>query len=157
MSNLCKVFCCCKMKYWEIRQNCCNKAILLIKGLEIYQKNFKIFWMKIKWLKVDWLTVAENTSNLLKSNTKKLNEQLINIERRQYKLAQYSRRVCIEIQGIPQDIKIINLEDTVIKIFEKIEMSINKRMIVAYHRLGKTTKTVVKFANRKDAELVLKS
>ena len=70
---------------------------------------------------------------------------------------QYSRRVCIEIQGIPQDIKIINLEDTVIKIFEKIEMSINKRMIVAYHRLGKTTKTVVKFANRKDAELVLKS
>ena len=67
------------------------------------------------------LTVAENTSNLLKSNTKKLNEQLINIERRQYKLAQYSRRVCIEIQGIPQDIKIINLEDTVIKYSKKLK------------------------------------
>ena len=29
-------------------------------------------------------------------------------------------------------------------------------MIVACHRLGKTTKTVIKFANRKDVELLLK-
>ena len=27
MRNLCKVFCCCKMKYWENRQNYCNKTI----------------------------------------------------------------------------------------------------------------------------------
>ena len=30
-------------------------------------------------------------------------------------------------------------------------------MMVACHNLGKTTKAIVKFANRKDAELVLKS
>ena len=30
-------------------------------------------------------------------------------------------------------------------------------MIIACHRLGKTTETIVKFANRKDAELILKS
>ena len=30
-------------------------------------------------------------------------------------------------------------------------------MIIACHRLGKTTEMIVKFANRKDAELVLKS
>ena len=30
-------------------------------------------------------------------------------------------------------------------------------MIIACHKLGKTTKTIVKFANRMDAELVLKS
>ena len=59
--------------------------------------------------------------------------------------------------GIPQNVTIKNLEDTVIKIFEKIGISIDKRMIAACHRIGKTTKTIVKFANRKDAELVLKS
>ena len=32
------------------------------------------------------LGIVENTSRLLKSNTKKFSEQLINIERRQYKL-----------------------------------------------------------------------
>ena len=85
-----------------------------------------------------------------------LSEKLINIERRQYKIEQYSRRECIEIQGIPQSVTINNLEDTVIKIFEKIGISVNKRMIVACHRPGKTTKTIVKFANKKDAELVLK-
>ena len=49
------------------------------------------------------------------------------------------------------------MDDTVIKIFEKIGISINKRISAACHRLGKTTKTIVRFANRKDAELVLKS
>ena len=44
-----------------------------------------------------------------------------------------------------------------IKIFIKIGISINKRIILACHRLGKTTKTIVKFANRKDVELVVKS
>ena len=47
----------------------------------------------------------------------------------------------IEIQGIPENVTIKNLEDTVIKIFEKIGISINKCMIVACHRLDKTTKT----------------
>ena len=80
------------------------------------------------------LAVAENTSNLLKSYTKRVNEQLINIERRQYKLEQYSRRECIEIQVIPQTKTIKKLEDTVIKIFEKNGIPINKLMIVACHR-----------------------
>lgn len=73
------------------------------------------------------------------------------------KREQYSRRECIEIQGIPEYAKIKNLEDTVIKMFEKIGISINKRMIVACHRLGKTTKTIVEFANIKDVELIFKS
>lgn len=87
------------------------------------------------------LGIVENTCRLYKSNTKKFNEQLINIERRQYKLEQYSRWECIEIQGIPEKVTIKNLEDTAIQIFEKIGISINKYMIVACHRLGKTTKT----------------
>ena len=87
---------------------------------------------------------------------KKWNEQLINIEHCQYKLEQYSKRE--HIQGIhPQDIKIINLEDIIYcnKDIQKIGISINKCMIIACHRLGKTTETIVKFANRKDAEHVL--
>ena len=49
------------------------------------------------------------------------------------------------------------MEDTVINIFEKPGISIKKRIVVVCHRLGKTKKMIVKFANRKDAELVLKS
>ena len=53
----------------------------------------------------------------------------------QYKLEQYSRRECMEIQGIPQNIT-KNLEDTVTsKIFEKIGISLNKHMIVASQKL----------------------
>ena len=52
-------------------------------------------------------------------------------------------------KGIPQNITIKNLEDPVIKIFKK-------KMIVACHRLGKTTKSTVKLANRKDADLFSK-
>ena len=37
--------------------------------------------------------------------------------------------------------------------FEKNGSQINNRMIFVCHRLGKTTKTIVKFANRRDAEL----
>ena len=102
------------------------------------------------------LAVVENTSTLLKLDTKKSNEQLINREHHQYKLEQCSRWEYIEIQGIPQNVA-KNLEDPVIKIFEKIGISINKHMIIACHRLGKTTKTIVKFSNRKDAEHVKKS
>ena len=75
------------------------------------------------------LAVAENTSSLLKSNTKKLNEQLINIERRQYKLT-------ILKTGVYRD---------------------SKHSSKHNNKEGKTKKTIVKSANRKDAELVLKS
>ena len=80
------------------------------------------------------------TSSLLKCNTKKLSEQLTDVERRMDKREQYSRRECIKIQGIPEYAKIKNLEDTVMKMFEKIGISINKRIIVACHRLQSWTK-----------------
>ena len=41
--------------------------------------------------------------------------------------------------------------------FEKTRISTNKCMIVACHGLGKTTRRIVKFSNRKHAELVLKN
>ena len=46
---------------------------------------------------------------------------LINVEHCHYKLEQYSRQECVKIEGIPQDVTTKNLEDTVIKIFEKLE------------------------------------
>ena len=49
------------------------------------------------------------------------------------------------------------MEDTAIKVFEKIGISVNKCMIVACHRLGKTTKTIIKFAHRKNGGLALNS
>ena len=66
------------------------------------------------------LAIVKNTSHFLKSNTKNLNEQLINIECCHYKLEQYSRWQCTEIQVIPQNLKIKTLEDMVIKIIQQV-------------------------------------
>ena len=71
----------------------------------------------------------------------------------QYKLKQYSRQECIKIEGIPENTKIKNLEDIIIKMFEKV--GINQQAHDCCLPQAKKTKTIVKFANRKD--LVLKS
>ena len=70
-------------------------------------------------------------------------------------IREYSLPECIEILDIPPNVAIKGLEDTVTKIFEKLGMSTNKLMIVAFQRIGKTTKTNVEFTNRKDPELFL--
>lgn len=137
------------MKHWRqnfvIRQYDQQKTWRLIKKFQDF-RNEKI-------LKVDQPQRKKHLS-LLNSNTKKINEQLINIEGCPYKLEQYSRRAYIEIQGIPQT---NNNNDNEFgrycdKDIQKTGIVINKHMINVCHRLGKTTKAILKFANREDAE-----
>ena len=78
---------------------------------------------------------------------KKLDELLINIEHCQYKFEYYSRWECIKIQGIPENTKIKNLEDTVTKMLYKIGISVKKYIIVPCHRLGKIWNTLYGIAN----------
>ena len=79
--------------------------------MKVLSKNFQHL-LNVSNIIKSRLAVAENTSSLLKSNTIKLNKQLIKIECCQEKLEQYSRRECMEIQGIPQNVTIKNLEGT---------------------------------------------
>ena len=82
--------------------------------------------------------------------------RLVNLEREQNKMLQYSRRDSVEISGIPSTITQDNLEKEVIKVFDTAKVKVHGKKleemdIQACHRLGKKGKTIVKFVNRKFA------
>ena len=79
------------------------------------------------------------------------------LEREHWKINQYTRRNNIEIAGIPENIKNEVLEDTVVKILDKIGVKCDPTVIEACHRLPrnrrpKVCNTIVRFVNRKTAE-----
>ena len=85
------------------------------------------------------------------------------LEKRVNHLDQYGRRENVEIAGIPGHVTNANLETEVLKILAKIGLTnIQGYDIVACHRLRTKDEygnknTIVRFVNRKDAILTLKS
>ena len=51
------------------------------------------------------------------------------------RLEQYSMRECIEISRIPQSIEQVDLEKTVLNVFDKIDAPVDPKNIEACHRL----------------------
>ena len=85
---------------------------------------------------------------------------MIRLEQKCWENKQYSRRECIEISGIPQSIEQIDLEKTVLNVFDKIDAPVGPQNIEAYHRLksddnGRSNKVIVKFSKRKDVVRVM--
>ena len=72
----------------------------------------------------------------------KMDKRMEEIEREQYKSAQYSRRGTVEITGIPGDIPTDALENEVIRIYDVAQVNVNgtklrRTDIQACHRVGK--------------------
>ena len=59
------------------------------------------------------------------------------MERKYWANAQYSRRECLELVGIPQSVKDDDLEKIVTKIVNKVGINITERDMQAVHRIGK--------------------
>lgn len=95
------------------------------------------------------LSVVKNINNLL-------SKRLVDMERQCWANAQYSRRECLELVGIPQSVKDDNLEEVVTQIVNKVGINITERDMQAVHRIGKEGRTIIKFANRKDCQALLK-
>ena len=77
------------------------------------------------------------------------------MQRRCWADAQYSRRECLDIVGIPRKVSEEVLEEKVLKISGKLGCDISPDRIEAWHHVGRTTDTVmVKFSKRKDCEHV---
>ena len=95
------------------------------------------------------LSVVKNVNDLL-------SKRLINMERQCWANAQYTRRECLELVGIPQSVKDDNLEKVVIKVVNKVGVNIAERDVQAVHRIGKEGRTIIKFSNRKDCQALLK-
>ena len=72
-----------------------------------------------------------------------------------HRLEQYPHHECIEIAGVPNSIANNLLEEHVILIFEKLGVVIEATDKVVCHRLGDTSRVIVKLLNRKDGQNVL--
>ena len=84
-----------------------------------------------------------------------LNERLIDLERQCWANAQYSRRECLEITGIPSSVSDKDLEEDVCKAITKAVVDINADDIEDSHRLGNKGQTIIKFGKRKVSRQVL--
>ena len=92
--------------------------------------------------------------------TKNVNSQLrnrfVNMERQCWANAQYSRRECVEIVGIPTTVPDNELEETFCKIVDKVGVKIDDRDIESCHIVGSQGRTKVKFSHRKDCQQLMK-
>ena len=95
------------------------------------------------------LSVTKNANCLLQ-------KQIVKLERECWANAQYSRRECLEVVGIPSSVSHDCLEDKVLDIFDQVGCRIKKENIEACHRLNKNSdRTIIKFSKRKESQQVL--
>ena len=85
------------------------------------------------------VSVVKNVNNIL-------SKQMSSIERQYWKNAQYSRRECVEMVGLPSSIEDKDLEPTVCRVLQHIGVGIT----------GESDRTIIKFSRRKDCENVMR-
>ena len=98
-------------------------------------------------VKVDELqsvnSVAQNSSSLLAGRIRKLESDLLIAN-------QYSRRECLDISGIEENVSDEDIENEVAKVISDLGVHISEsRDIQACHRYGSRGVVIVKFSNRK--------
>ena len=97
----------------------------------------------------------ESEINIVKKVNTVLNKRVTDMERQCCANAQYSKRNCLEVAGIPCDVSNENLESEVLEVFSKVGCEIISRDIEACHRLTNNDRIIVKFLRRKDCGQVL--
>ena len=85
-----------------------------------------------------------------------LEERLTEIERRMSEQEQYSRRECIELVGLPNNINGEELKNAVIKTFQVAGINIGRRNFHAVHRLADQHVVIANLTNRRDAIDILR-
>ena len=76
------------------------------------------------------LAVSQQVNSLLSN-------RLTHVERQCWANAQYSRRECLDVVGIPSEVGADVLEEKVLNIFGKLGCDIPSERIEACHRIGK--------------------
>ena len=94
--------------------------------------------------------------------TRTVNDNLVKqnriLERKCAANEQCSRRECLEILGIPDNISNNNLEETVLKIFNETGVTVNSRDVKACHRQNQKVnpkKVIIKLSKRKDVARIM--
>ena len=92
----------------------------------------------------------------LRNKVELLEKKLTEVEISRNKLEQYKRRNNIDIQGIPPQIPNEQLEEKVIEVSSAMNIAITKNDPEDCHRLRKSSKSTVRFANRKHCNAILR-
>ena len=92
----------------------------------------------------------ESDVQIVKTVNNNLIKQLENTERQCWANAQYSRRECVEVIGIPKTVESKDLEHTMCKVLNSIGFDIEEDRIEACRWLTKSDHAIVKFSQGKD-------
>ena len=104
---------------------------------------------------LSYITKLSSELSITKNVNAPLSSRLVTLERQCQENAQYSRRECLDIVGIPHEVSGEVLEEKVLNIFYKIGCSISPDHIESCHRISKKSHTVtVKFSQEKDCQQV---
>ena len=135
-----------------------NKKELIIIILSLQSKvesaNNKIF-DQVRQLNQKF-SQLEAENKVVKQANWLLSKRLVDMESKCWVNAQYSRRECLEMAGIPDSVQNDELEDKVLTIFKKIGREVCPRDIEASYCLKKDNdRLIVKFSRRKDCEQII--
>ena len=135
-----------------------NKQQLIKLFLEVQQQSNKAISKltnEISLLKENYKKL-ESDRSVSKTVSSLLTNQMNNVEKQCWASAQYSRRECLEVVGIPSSAKIKDLEGKVCSVFNRTGTVVNPDDIEACHRLYIDQKKIVKFSKRKLCQQVLR-
>ena len=91
-----------------------------------------------------------------KSVNSNLCKKITILERQCWANNQYSRRECLEISGIPENIENKDLENLTLQIFEKIDVSVDPGNVEDCHwvKTQRSKKVIIKLCRQKDANKI---
>ena len=118
--------------FLEVQQQSNGTMSKLTDEIELLKENYKKLESDI--------SVSRTVSSLL-------TDQMNNVEGQYWVDAQYSRRECLEVVGIPSSVKIKDLKGKVCSVFNRIGVPVNLDDIEACHRLCNDKKRLSNFQN----------
>ena len=109
---------------------------------------------KLRKMREGFDQMKSDLSVIKKANTL-FSERLQTTEKQCWPSAQYSRRKCLKISGIPSSVTDNVLEYVICKAIMKAGVEVSDKDIEDCHRVGKRDTTIVKFRKRKVSKQVL--
>ena len=130
----------------------------LIQLVKQHRTNEEMLRQEIEELRNEIKTIKDMLKEMKEFNPHKhIDRRTVEIERRLAEQEQYTRRECIEIVGLPEDINGEDLENHVVKTFDAAGVQVKRRDFHAIHRLKNRKIVIAKLVNRRDAIEILKN
>ena len=126
-----------------------------MEGQQQFNESINRLTNEIKLLKENYKKLESDIA-ISKTVSSLLTEQMNYVERQCWSNAQYSRRECLEVVGIPSSVNTRDLEDKACTVFNRVGVAVKPDDIEACHRLYNDKETIVKFSKRKDCQQVLR-